>query len=162
MASRGKKTYRRRRLVRSKKFSRKMRGGDGFSETDKTDLKLLGFTDEDIQLLNKQNITDISPIKEALKMTNTTTGNLITPAELMATLRSTLDSISKMSQPSMSQPSMSQPDIPAGGKKRRRQRHTRKQKGGTCYGSGVGANSFNPNFSIYNTNALKLFPYRPE
>jgi hypothetical protein len=43
-------------------------------------------------------------------------------------------------------------------------RHTNKnrkhsKKGGTCYGNGVGANSYNPNFSIYNTNLLKLFPY---
>jgi hypothetical protein len=46
------------------------------------------------------------------------------------------------------------------GKKSRR--HTRKQRGGMCFGNGVGANSSNPNFSIYNTNLLKLFPYRPE
>lgn len=153
MARHSKKTYRQRKQFRSKNFSRKMRGGGNFSANDENELKSLGFTDEDIQLLNKQNITDISPIKEALKMTNIKTGNLITPAELMETLRSTLDSISKMGL---------EPNVPAGGKKRRRrQRHTRKQKGGTCYGSGVGANSFDPNFSIYNTNTLKLFPYRP-
>ena len=33
------------------------------------------------------------------------------------------------------------------------------QKGGTCYGNGVGANSYDPNFSIYNTRQLGLFPY---
>lgn len=33
------------------------------------------------------------------------------------------------------------------------------QRGGTCYGSGVGANSYDPNFSIYNTRQLELFPY---
>lgn len=43
------------------------------------------------------------------------------------------------------------------GKKRRTKR---KMKGGTCYGTGVGANSYDPNLSIYNTNMLKLFPYR--
>jgi len=37
----------------------------------------------------------------------------------------------------------------------------RKQRGG-CYGSGVGANNNDPNFSIYNTNLLKLFPYSPK
>jgi len=36
-----------------------------------------------------------------------------------------------------------------------------KQKGGQCYGRGVGANNYNPNFSIYNTNELSLFPYLP-
>ena len=35
-----------------------------------------------------------------------------------------------------------------------------KQNGG-CYGTGVGANNFDPNYSIYNTNMLKLFPYKP-
>jgi len=42
-------------------------------------------------------------------------------------------------------------------------RHTRrrKQRGGICYGNGVGANNYDPNFSIYNTNELQLFPYKP-
>jgi hypothetical protein len=35
-----------------------------------------------------------------------------------------------------------------------------KQNGG-CYGTGVGANNYDPNYSIYNTNMLKLFPYTP-
>lgn len=61
-----------------------------------------------------------------------------------------------------------------GGRKRRRtmkksrttkkrtmkKRRGRKQKGGNCYGSGVGANAYDPNYSIYNTNQLQLFPYR--
>lgn len=57
-----------------------------------------------------------------------------------------------------------------GGKKRRKKTHrktkrgrkSRKQRGGMCYGSGVGANSYDPNFSIYNTRQLELFPYRPK
>jgi hypothetical protein len=40
-------------------------------------------------------------------------------------------------------------------------RKTRKQRGGMCFGNGVGANSYDPNYSIYNTNMLKMFPYRP-
>jgi hypothetical protein len=42
-------------------------------------------------------------------------------------------------------------------------RHSRrnKQKGGACYGSGVGSNDYDPNFSIYNTRELQLFPYKP-
>lgn len=44
--------------------------------------------------------------------------------------------------------------------KMRNSRKTRKQKGGKCFGTGVGANSNDPNYSIYNTNMLKLFPYR--
>jgi uncharacterized protein YjcR len=47
------------------------------------------------------------------------------------------------------------------GRKSRESRKTRKQRGGTCFGNGVGANNSDPNNSIYNTNALSLFPYRP-
>jgi hypothetical protein len=43
------------------------------------------------------------------------------------------------------------------GKKRRK---TRKQQGGMCFGNGVGANSNNPNYSIYNTKMMNLFPYK--
>jgi hypothetical protein len=39
-------------------------------------------------------------------------------------------------------------------------RKTRRQRGGMCFGNGVGANSYDPNYSIYNTNMLKLFPYK--
>ena len=42
----------------------------------------------------------------------------------------------------------------------KRRRSTRKMKGGKCYGTGVGSNNYDPNFSIYNTNMLKLFPYK--
>jgi hypothetical protein len=34
-------------------------------------------------------------------------------------------------------------------------------KGGMCFGNGVGANSNDPNFSIYNTKLTQLFPYKP-
>lgn len=43
----------------------------------------------------------------------------------------------------------------------RKGKKSKKQKGGTCYGRGVGANNFDPNYSIYNTRQLELFPYRP-
>ena len=48
------------------------------------------------------------------------------------------------------------------GLKSRKQRKSKKQRGGMCYGNGVGANSYDPNFSINNTNLLKLFPYKPQ
>jgi len=49
-------------------------------------------------------------------------------------------------------------------RKSRKQRGKQKgkQKGGRCFGNGVGANSYEPNYSIYNTNMLKLFPYRTQ
>jgi len=34
------------------------------------------------------------------------------------------------------------------------------KKGGALYGTGVGANCYDPNFSIYNTRELQLFPYK--
>lgn len=43
---------------------------------------------------------------------------------------------------------------------RRCKKSMKRQRGGQCYGNGVGANPNNPNFSIYNTNALQLFPYK--
>ena len=48
----------------------------------------------------------------------------------------------------------------------RKKRNTKKnkkckQKGGQCYGRGVGASNYDPNNSIYNTNELSLFPYLP-
>jgi len=36
---------------------------------------------------------------------------------------------------------------------------SRKHRGGAMYGRGYGANCNDPNYSIYNTNMLKLFPY---
>ena len=47
------------------------------------------------------------------------------------------------------------------GRKGKKGRKTKKQRGGMRYGTGVGANCFDPNFSIYNTPTLSLFPYKP-
>ena len=43
----------------------------------------------------------------------------------------------------------------------RRKQSGGKQSGGTCYGTGVGRTSTENNFSVFNTNQLKLFPYKP-
>ena len=43
----------------------------------------------------------------------------------------------------------------------RRNKSHRRQKGGAMYGTGYGANCNDPNFSVYNTNLTKLFPYKP-
>ena len=47
------------------------------------------------------------------------------------------------------------------GRKGKKGRKTKKQRGGMRYGTGVGANCFDPNFSFYNTPTLSLFPYKP-
>ena len=63
-------------------------------------------------------------------------------------------------------------DFPQGGKrqkmrnkktmkKRGRSRNRKTYKGGACYGNGVGANAYDPNYSIFNTRELQLFPYKP-
>lgn len=46
-------------------------------------------------------------------------------------------------------------------KRRQTKRSNKKNLKGGCYGSGVGANNYDPNYSIYNTDMLKLFPYKP-
>jgi hypothetical protein len=50
------------------------------------------------------------------------------------------------------------------GRRRKRnhktKRYNRKQKGGVCFGNGIGANNYDPNFSLYNTRELQLFPYK--
>ena len=66
---------------------------------------------------------------------------------------------------------------PTGGKRRRNKRIIKKQTmkrrnkrnkktvkrgGGGCFGNGVGANAYDPNYSIYNTRELQLFPYIPK
>ena len=85
-----------------------------------------------------------------------------------------LDMSGVTDEPSMneSEISMNANENPhAGGRRRRRTKKRmsnirrnksyRKVKGGaTMYGTGYGANCSNPNFSIYNTNLTKLFPYR--
>jgi len=43
---------------------------------------------------------------------------------------------------------------------RRNSRRNLTLKGGMCFGRGVGANNYDPNYSIYNTSMLKLFPYK--
>ena len=46
--------------------------------------------------------------------------------------------------------------------KKASKKKSKKMKGGRqLYGTGYGANCHDPNYSIYNTNELKLFPYKP-
>jgi hypothetical protein len=48
-----------------------------------------------------------------------------------------------------------------GGKRHkiRNRKSRRNKKGGTLFGRGYGANCNEPNYNVYNTNMLKLFPY---
>ena len=47
------------------------------------------------------------------------------------------------------------------GRKTRKSKKSRKMNGGALYGTGVGANNYDPNYSIHNTRELTLFPYKP-
>ena len=47
-------------------------------------------------------------------------------------------------------------------RRNRKRMKSRKQRGGNCFGNGVGSNTSDPNFSIYNTRQLDLFPYNPK
>jgi len=131
-----------RKIKKGRKYGRKQRGGTVFSEEQLTELGNLGFTDSHKKVLaevmseidanTKMNLT-----RHNLRQIDPRTGQVITIQQYM-------DDIADS------------PDV-GGGKRRRK---SRKQRGGTCYGNGVGANNYDPNFSIYNTRELTLFPYR--
>jgi hypothetical protein len=123
--------------------SRKQRGGTVFSNEQLTELGNLGFTDSQKKVLAEvmselDSNTKMNLTRHNLRQIDPRTGQVITIQQYM-------DDIADS------------PDV--GGSKRRRK--SRKQRGGTCYGNGVGANNYDPNFSIYNTRELTLFPYRP-
>jgi len=150
---------------RNIKKSRKMRGGDRkyytphtlFSEDNKKQLKDWRFEDGDIPKLQHA--------KNRLELDNDA---------FMTTIRifivnhwepsKIIDQIEEAADETDSEET---DDEQEGGKKKRSKksrkskRKSRKQKGGICYGSGVGANNYDPNFSIYNTRELQLFPYKP-
>ena len=46
-------------------------------------------------------------------------------------------------------------------RKGKKSKKNRKMRGGMRYGTGVGSNCVEPNYSIYNTPTLSLFPYKP-
>jgi hypothetical protein len=46
-------------------------------------------------------------------------------------------------------------------RRNKRNKRTVKRGGGGCFGNGVGANAYDPNYSIFNTRELQLFPYKP-
>jgi hypothetical protein len=128
----------RKRKTRKGRKSRKQRGGTVFSEEQLTELGRLGFTDNQKKILAREfRITPPNMAMESIRQAlqhNYLTGQ-----------PDTVESIMRM--------------FPAEGGKRRRK--SRKQRGGMCFGNGVGANNYDPNFSIYNTRELTLFPYNP-
>lgn len=203
-----KKRQTRRMSRRSKRNSRKMRGG----ALDEEELLGLGFTAEQINALHGYGLDSMNPIRMSLQQINPQTGAPFTPQELINSLNDVnneddnVDNVQEGVNPPPPEfnndnnhmnfnnmnfeqgPGLEMHDLgpyspqsvteePYGGrrirKSRRRRSRNRKlrrsgrrmfsvKRGGACYGNGVGANAFDPNFSIYNTRELQLFPYIPK
>ena len=130
----------RRRKGKKSRKTKKQRGGTVFSQEQLTELGRLGFNDQQKKILAREfSITPPNMAMESIRQAlqhNHITGQ-----------PDTVESIMRM--------------FPPEGGKRRKSRKSRKMKGGMRYGTGVGANCFDPNFSIYNTPTLSLFPYKP-
>ena len=148
-----KHSYKRRHVKRS--HSRKMRGG-----ANRGELQALGFNPQEIDYLMgysmKKGGIDIMPTINAFL------GQGMTPSKIVEEMRegedTTIESAHSFNSNAMGKKSKSKSKK---SKKSKKTRKNRKQKGGVCYGKGVGANDYDPNFSIYNTRELQLFPYKP-
>ena len=140
------------------RISKKMVGGS-FTDEEKKDLLDKGFSLQDIDILANIPV-GINMIKSVLLQTNPQTGNKFTPSEIIGSISDMRNEINNID--------ITDENNRVGGKKRktmkRRKRSRMKsktQRGGICFGNGVGANNYDPNFSIYNTRELTLFPYKP-
>jgi len=196
----------RRMSRRSKRYSRKMRGG----ALDEQELLGLGFTAEQINALHGYGLDSMNPIRMSLEQINHQTGAKFTPQELIDSLNDVNNEVENVDDvqegvnppqpPEFNDdnnhmnlnnmnfeqgPGLNIQDLgpyspksvteePYGGRRMRKSRKSKLKRsgrrmrrmrsvkrGGACYGNGVGANAFDPNYSIYNTRELQLFPYRP-
>lgn len=146
-----KHSYKRRHVKRS--HTRKMRGG-----SNRQQLEALGFQPQEIDYLisysmKKGGIDIMSTIQAFL-------GQGMPHSKIVEEMKEGEDTTIE-SPHSFDSTAMGKKRKSKNKKSRKSRRKSRKQKGGVCYGSGVGANNYDPNFSIYNTRALQLFPYRP-
>ena len=179
-------THKKRRRARNKSIKKYMVGGT-FTEEDNQYLKANDFDDEEIQLLNslkvsKNIITNkINYIENNHKDYDKTKIKLQVMAEIISEYAVKNNSPTDLNQgtdtSNMAGDDMAISDMKVGdmelsdkgGNRKRKyykknkktqKKRKHKQKGGKCYGHGVGSNSYDPNYSIYNTNMLKLFPYK--
>ncbi len=138
--------------------SRKQRGGTDFTNV-RNELNNLGIVeDDDIRKLSQFYTVGpndaIDTIRNYLRLTYPGQAAPYTRTQIQAFIQ-TLNNNGVMGRPQQVAMPVYGPD---GGRRRRK---TRKMKGGALYGTGVGANNFDPNYSIYNTRELTLFPYKP-
>lgn len=134
------------RKQRKQKKTRKQRGG--YEPEEKETLLGFGFTEPNIQRLegHKARTNDDGP---SIVMIQGFINRGKTPKQFMEQYDEGSDETDN------------EYDGGRKNRKRKNKRKTRKQRGGMCYGRGVGANSYDPNYSIFNTSMLKLFPYKP-
>jgi hypothetical protein len=147
------KHYTRRHVKKIKqKKSRKMKGG-----SNRKELQELGFQSNEIDYLinytNKKRM-DIMPTIHAFLGQGMSHSKIV--EEMQEGEDTSIESLHSLDSNAMGKNSKSKSK-----KSRKSKRKSRKQKGGICYGTGVGANNYDPNFSIYNTRQLQLFPYKP-
>ena len=148
-----------RRRRKTRKNRRRNQKGGVLSQDDQAQLIQAGFTNDDVNYLNdRENINALSFVY--LTSQSAPISIRRTPQQIMTQIRQidreTLRDSTNKNFSSLN--NLSNNKEGAGKRKRR----SRKQRGGMCYGNGVGANSYDPNYSIYNTNMLKLFPYRTQ
>jgi hypothetical protein len=166
--------------------NKNMRGG-ALSQEEVRTLSDRGLSPDDINMLNNANISFNIVMQKINTVMNDFNGNSddmarIVMMELLneysfqdqnSANNSQDTSLDKFNENNINASSEFSTQEASGGKNRRRHsikkqkvfkknRRSRKfrQRGGKCFGNGVGANSYDPNYSIYNTNMLKLFPYR--
>ena len=128
--------------------SRKQRGGTTFTSEERETLERMGFFDTQINELENLNIPIHVIIDKFAEITSKQADEYRSDGNSDDFIEEVMNELKRYNKIT--------------GGRRRKFRKTRKsRKGGMCYGSGVGANSTDPNFSIYNTRELQLFPYRP-
>ena len=165
------------RHSRNKRQRRRNMKGGAFSQEELTQLQNNGFSEYQIESLQDLNVT----FNEVMQKVNTIMnqgadgfhGNSDDMTEqVMIELLNEHVFENQANQDAALDTSGYTTDEDASGGKRRKSRRNKnnksnkkktrrhKQRGGRCYGNGVGANNSDPNYSIYNTNMLKLFPYK--
>ena len=172
MAKKTARNRRQRRIART----RKMIGG-AYSPTELQELQSAQFSENQVQSLQQMNIPFNDVMIKINQLRNQVPDDELSEHVMVEILNEQIfqnpnAEDSMRANTTSASESIGNSQMSNGGKRRRsktsrknkgrKTRKSRNQRGGTCYGNGVGANSYDPNDSIYNTNMLKLFPYRAQ
>jgi hypothetical protein len=144
--------------TRRRHVKKSQRGG-----AHRQELEALGFQPEEIDYLisyaDKKEGMDIMPTIDAFLAQGMSPSKIV--EEIQEGDDTTIESPHSFYSNAMGKKKSRKSKSKKSRKSKSKKSKTRKQKGGVCYGSGVGANNYDPNFSIYNTRELQLFPYKP-